>query len=136
MTDELKRRMARLRELAPRLNAVTDQASKLVARVEKFLVEELHIGVSAEVCYEELPAGTDEDNHALRIRHSLAFGRGGGSFRIHVVRETVDVDDGASAQTTIAQERILWPSCRERQSSRLSKSFRICWTRSLRKLSD
>jgi hypothetical protein len=111
MTDELKRRMAKLREIAPRLNAATDQASKLVALVEKFLVEELHIGVSAEACYEELPAGTDDDDRALRVRHSLAFGRGCGSFRIHVVRETVAVDDGASARTTLAQERMLWPSC-------------------------
>ncbi len=111
MTDELKRRMAKLREIAPRLNAATDQASKLVAMVEKFLVEELHIGVSAEACYEELPAGTDEDNHALTIRHSLAFCRGGGSFRIHVVKETVAVADRASARTTYAQERTLWPSC-------------------------
>ncbi len=37
MTDELKKRMARLRELAPRLNAATDQASRVVAMVEKFL---------------------------------------------------------------------------------------------------
>ena len=111
MTDELKRRMARLREIAPRLNAATDQASRLVALVEKFLVEELHIGVSAQVGYEELPAGTDDDNQALRIRHSLAFGRVGGSFRIHVVRETFEVDDGASARTTLGQERMLWPSC-------------------------
>ena len=111
MTDELKRRMAKLREIAPRLNAATDQASKLVAMVEKFLVEELHIGVSAEVCYEDLPAGTDEDNHALRIRHSLAFGRVSGSFRIHVIRETIDTDDGAAGRTTLAQERVLWPSC-------------------------
>ena len=76
MTDELKRRMAKLREIAPRLNAATDQASKLVAQVEKFLVEELHIGVSAEVCYEELPAGTDDNNHALR---SAIRSRSGGS---------------------------------------------------------
>jgi hypothetical protein len=111
MTDELKRRMAKLREIAPRLNAATDQASKLVAMVEKFLVEELRIGVSAEVSYEELPAGTDDDNHELRILHSLAFGRSGGSFRVHVVRETVVVDDGAPTRTILAQERILWPSC-------------------------
>jgi hypothetical protein len=111
MTDELKRRMAKLREIAPRLNAATDQASKLVGQVEKFLVEELHIGVSAEVCYEELPAGSDDNNHSLKIRNSLAFGRGGGSFRIHVVRETVEVNDAASARTTLTQERILWPSC-------------------------
>src|SRR5262249_60451615 len=108
MTEEVKRRMAKLREMAPRVNGATDQASKLVAQVEKFLVEELRIGVSAEVCYEELPAGTDDDNRPLRIRHSLAFGRSGGSFRIHVVRETVAVDDGASARTTLAQERMLW----------------------------
>jgi hypothetical protein len=111
MTDELKRRMARLREIAPHLNAATDQASRLVAQVEKFLVEELRIGVSAEVSYEELPAGTDDDNRVLRIRHSLAFGRGSGSFRIHVLRETIAGDDGTSAGTTLAQERMLWPSC-------------------------
>src|SRR5262249_9152962 len=92
-------------------NASTDQASKLVAWVEKFLVEELRIGVSAEVCYEELPAGTDDDDHELRVRHLLAFGRGGGSFRIHVVREMVAVDDGTPGGTTLEQERILWPSC-------------------------
>ncbi len=111
MTDELKRRMARLREIAPRLNAGTDQASKLVAQVEKFLVEELRIGISAEVAYEEHLAGIDDDNRLLSIRHSLAFGRGGGSFRIHVLSETIAVDDGASARTTVAQERVLWPSC-------------------------
>src|SRR5262245_51046116 len=111
MTDELRRRMARLREIAPRLNVATDQASKLVAMVENFLADELHIGVSAEVSYEELPAGTDVEERPLRTRNSLAFGRSGASFRIHVVRETVAVDDGASAQTILAQERILWPSC-------------------------
>ena len=45
MTDELKERMARLREIAPRLNSATDQTSKLVAMVEKLLVKELHIGI-------------------------------------------------------------------------------------------
>jgi hypothetical protein len=79
--------------------------------VEKFLVEELRIGVSAEVSYEELPAGADDDNRALRIRHSLAFGRGSGSFRIHVLRETIAEEDESSAPTILAQERILWPSC-------------------------
>lgn len=111
MTDELRRRMARLRELAPRLNAATDQASRLVAAVEKFLVEEIRLGVSAEVAYEEVPAGADDDGRVIGIRHSLAFGRGGGSFRIHVLRETVAEGDGTSARTVLGQERILWPSC-------------------------
>jgi hypothetical protein len=111
MTDELKRRMAKLRELAPRLNAATDQASKLVALVEKFLVEELHLGISAEVCYEEAPAGTGDDDEVLITRQSLAFGRSGGSFRIHVLRETVADDLEAPEPTILDQERILWPSC-------------------------
>ncbi len=111
MTDELKRRMARLRELAPRLNAATDQASRLVAQVEKFLVDELHIGVSAQVCYEDVPAGIDEDDRALSTRQSLAFGRAGGNFRIHVVLETAALADGSSPRAPLSQERILWPSC-------------------------
>jgi hypothetical protein len=111
MTDELKRRMARLREIAPRLNAATDDASKLVNQVEKFLVEELRIGVSAEVCYEELPAGTDEEHHEQRLRNCLAFGRCAGSFRIHVCKETIDTGGGTSAQTILQEERIPWPSC-------------------------
>jgi hypothetical protein len=45
MTDELMERMARLREIAPRQNSATDQTSKLVAMVEKLLVEEPHIGI-------------------------------------------------------------------------------------------
>jgi hypothetical protein len=45
ITEELKERMARLREIAPWLNGATDQTSKLVAMLEKRLVEELHIGI-------------------------------------------------------------------------------------------
>jgi hypothetical protein len=111
MMNELKWRMAKLREIAPRLNAATDQASKLVAKVERFLVDEIHIGVPAEVYYEELPAGKDDSDHVLCVRHALSFGRTGGSFRIHVLSETVAPDEGARARTTLAQERILWPSC-------------------------
>jgi hypothetical protein len=103
--------MARLREIAPRLNAATDQASKLVTQVEKFLVDELHIGVSAQVCYEDVPSGIDDDDHALSIRHSLAFGRAGGSFRIHVVTETAVVGDGSAPRTILSTEWTLWPSC-------------------------
>jgi hypothetical protein len=110
MTDELKRRMARLREIAPRLNAATDAASRLVAQVEKFLVDELRIGVSAHVSYEDAPAGTDDDR-ALRTQSALAFGRVGGTFRIHVLTETTALGDGSSPHTTLSQERLPWPSC-------------------------
>ena len=111
MTDELKRRMARLREIAPRLNAATDQASKLVTQVEKFLVDELHIGVSAQVCYEDAPAGIDDDDHALSIQHSLAFGRVGGILSRSRGHGNGGLDDGSSPRTVLSQERVLWPSC-------------------------
>ena len=68
MTDELKKRMARLRELAPRLNSATDQASRLVAMVEKFLVEELHIGISAESTeFNSWSTGKDEDDNERMV---------------------------------------------------------------------
>jgi hypothetical protein len=111
MTDELKRRMARLREIAPRLNAATDSASRLVTEVEKFLVDELRIGVTARVCYEDAPAGTDDDGRPLRTQSALAFGRVGGAFRIHVQSDTVVDTGGGAPEATLSQERLAWPSC-------------------------
>ena len=99
MTDELKKRMARLRELAPRLNSATDQASRLVAMVEKFLVEELHIGISAESTeFNSWSTGKDENGNERMCYQTLAFGRVGAGYRIHVVDETVIVDDEGRRQ--------------------------------------
>ncbi len=112
MTDELKKRMARLRELAPRLNNATDQASRLVAMVDKFLVEELHIGISAESTeFNSWSTGKDEDDNERVIRQTLAFGRVGAGYRIHVVEETVIVDKEGRGQELIGKQATAWPSC-------------------------
>jgi len=112
MTDELKQRMARLREIAPRLNSATDQASRLVAMVEKSLVEELHIGISAESSeFSSWPAGKDEDGNSRLVHQTLAFGRVGTAYRIHVVDEMGIVDDEGAWQESLSRQETLWPSC-------------------------
>jgi hypothetical protein len=112
MTDELKKRMARLRELAPRLNTATDQASRVVAMVEKFLVDELHIGISAESTeFNAWNAGKDEDGNSRMAYQKLAFGRLGAGYRIHVVDETTIVDDEGHRQDLVSKQATPWPSC-------------------------
>jgi hypothetical protein len=112
MTDELRKRMARLRELAPRLNSATDQASRLVAMVEKFLVDELHIGISAESSdFASSSIGHDGDGDKRMIRQRLAFGRVGPSYRIHVVDETHIVDRDGNPKEVIGTQATPLPSC-------------------------
>jgi hypothetical protein len=112
MTDELKKRMARLRELAPRLNTATDQASRVVGMVEKFLVDELHIGVSAESAeFNRWSAGKDEDGNAHMVCQKLAFGRVGAGYRIHVVDETAIADNESHPQELVSKQATPWPSC-------------------------
>jgi hypothetical protein len=112
MTDELKNRMARLRAIAPRLNSATDQTSKLVRMVETFLVDELHIGISAETSeFNSWPAGKDEDGNSRTVYQTLAFGRVGAAFRIHVVDEMRIVDDEGGFQGLVSREQTPLPSC-------------------------
>jgi hypothetical protein len=112
MTDELKKRMARLRELAPRLNSATDQASRLVAIVEKFLVEELHIGISAESTeFNTWSAGNDDVGNARMVSQTLAFGRIGSSYRIHVLDEMGIANADGNWQGLVSRQATPWPSC-------------------------
>jgi hypothetical protein len=112
MSDELKKRMARLREIAPQLNSATDQASKLVAMVEKLLVEELHIGISAEsTAFNDWPAGKDEGGHSRMVRQTLAFGRIGTGYRIHIVDEMGIVDEEGRWRGIVTKQTTPWPAC-------------------------
>jgi hypothetical protein len=112
MTDELKKRMARLRELAPRLNSATDQASRLVAMVEKFLVDELHIGLSAESTeFNTWSAGNDEDGNTQMVSQTLAFGRVGAGYRIHVLDTMGIADAQGQWQGLVSRQETPWPSC-------------------------
>jgi hypothetical protein len=112
MTDELKKRMGRLRAIAPRLNSATDQASKLVAMVEKFLVSELHIGIPASVAFDCCDEGEGDEGETLQAVRCLAFGRVGGVFRVHVaIKHNVILDDEAETSITTGTDSVLWPSC-------------------------
>jgi hypothetical protein len=112
MTDELKKRMARLRQIAPRLNKATDQVSKLASMVEKFLVDELHIGVAAETSAFSLwDDGQDDHGSTRRVVQTLAFGRIGGVYRIHVVNQTGILDENGVWNETDERVETPWPSC-------------------------
>jgi hypothetical protein len=112
MTEELKKRMARLREIAPRLNNTTDQASKLVAMVETFLAQELKIGVAAKTSeFNSWDEGATDDGESRRSIQTLAFGRVGAQYRIHVLNETGILDAAGCWQETTQKVETLWPSC-------------------------
>ena len=115
MTDVLKTRLSTLRAVAPRLNAVSDEVSEIVAKVEKTLAEELSIGISDESdSFASWPACADDDapEHGDSfIFQSLAFGRIGGTYRIHVLQQTFDKDDRGGYSEMTAQKRIPWGSC-------------------------
>jgi hypothetical protein len=97
MSDDLEMRLTVLREIMPRLKAATDRASELVARVEKILVDELGVEVSARVCI-------DDD-------HYLVFARLDGEYQIHVIEEKVVMDD-FFAEPTSQEFSIPWERCR------------------------
>jgi len=49
MTEELQRTFEKLRALAPKLNTATDEADRLVHRVDQFLADECRAAVQCEV---------------------------------------------------------------------------------------
>ena len=112
MTDELKNRMARLAR--SRLGS-TVRRTRLPSwwrMVETFLVDELHIGISAETSeFNSWPAGKDEDGNSRTVYQTLAFGRVGAAFRIHVVDEMRIVDDEGGFQGLVSREQTPLPSC-------------------------
>jgi hypothetical protein len=111
MAAKLRERMDMLRAIAPRLNATTDQASKLVAAVERLLVKELSIGVSAEAEFDGTDR-TDEEGRRVHDCRSLAFGRtSAGTFCIHVLEETGVLDRDGQWDYSVSKQVILWPSC-------------------------
>ena len=73
--------------------------------VEKLLVEELHIGISAEsASFNAWPAGKNDAGNLRMVRQTLAFGRVGTGYRIHVVDESGIVDSRWCAGERTAQQ--------------------------------
>ncbi len=117
MTDELKKRLDSLRAVAPRLNKVTDEATRIVSQVEKVLTEELHLGIACDVCFEyhkgkDPAVDSDGDEVEWANSRSLAFGRVNG---IHVLEERHHKSDDGSCvgryDVLVSEERTPWPSC-------------------------
>ena len=115
MTEVLRTRLSTLRAVAPRLNAVSDEVSEIVGKIEKTLAEELSIGISDQSdAFAFWPACADDDapEHGDSIVfQSLAFGRVGGTYRIHVLQQNCDKDDRGGYSEMTAQKRIPWGSC-------------------------
>jgi hypothetical protein len=111
MIDELKQRLGRLRDLAPRLNRATDETSATVAMVERLLADELRLGISAESSeFHSWSTGRDEAGDARTVHQTLAFGRIGGAFRVHVV-DTTRIDHADTTAVVIDRQHTPWPSC-------------------------
>jgi hypothetical protein len=112
MSNELKKRIAALRGISPRLNSVTDQVSEIVRTVEKTLVEELNIGIEASVKFHTEPSAEKD----VFREHSLAFSRvASAGYRINVTTRTIrDSNEQVSITSSaepVHEEQILWPSC-------------------------
>ena len=111
MTKELREKMERLRAVAPKLNAATDEAAKVVDEVERFLGE-LSLGVAASAPNPfRSESWKDEDGarqYAADFR--LAYGRCAGKLRIYVERDAYEVDDTGEWHRDIEKEAFVWSS--------------------------
>ena len=86
--------------------------------VEKTLVSELGIGVSAESRFASkdfLEPIDPNDGDSVTVKEtvwwSLAFDRVNGAYRIHVLEKRCREDDQGYIDTVVNEERTLWPSC-------------------------
>jgi hypothetical protein len=74
MTNKLHEGLDTLRAIAPALNAVADEANRMVKDVEKILVEVTGSGISAGAEFERKRC-EDDDFEEYEIRRVLSFGR-------------------------------------------------------------
>ncbi len=117
MVDQLKKRLSALRKIAPELNAVADEANQIVKAVEKSLVEEMHLGISARSRFfsRHLQPVTDHDNDRIgeeEVNRCLAFDRVSGDFCIHVLEVVFREGEQPGYFTEeIDSTPILWSSC-------------------------
>lgn len=83
-TVSLRESITSIRKLTPELNAASDQANAVVARVEKFLNDECRVGIPAEIQLKEEIASRGNQSNSVR-RTYLRYARvSGGKFRIAV----------------------------------------------------
>jgi hypothetical protein len=82
MTESLRTPLNKLKELAPQVNRLADEAAKTVREIEQLLADKLGLTVSAETGVSYIQTSTQTAEHT-----NLAYRRVGGKFRIAVVKE-------------------------------------------------
>jgi hypothetical protein len=101
MADPLRARLESIGELSKQLNAETDDASRIVQRVESYLNTTLYYGMNT---YIEMSEDGDADN-GISDQTFLIYGRLGGKCRIYVRRLLV-VDGNPDRD-----DEIPWDNC-------------------------
>jgi hypothetical protein len=91
--------LAKLRELAPKLNAAADEARKIVQYVENLLAKELTIGLKVDVL-----VSTRKENGKHTIHRNLSYRRIDGRFRIAVVDVLMINDEAEGRGPSIAED--------------------------------
>ena len=99
---DLRKEIAHLRSLTPELNAVTENATKIVLAVEHFLTEECQLGLPAVVSIQE----GDRDNGTTTYGTRLEYSRWEGRYRLCV--SSFQDHDGDDTEVT---DRNVWVNC-------------------------
>lgn len=103
MTDPIRPQLETLRELAGRLNEVSDSAGQVVQTVEVYLNEVCHLGVPCCV-----PIVIDEDEDGTYTGDYLCYQRFGDKFRL-LVKE---VEDFQAVGGDCKETHTPWANCR------------------------
>lgn len=115
MSSELSKRFDALRAIAPRLDAVTDEATRIVTQVEQILTDDLHLGIPASVRLAAHRLGPDENDVQLERFEYLVFDRIGNKFRVALSIVVTEMEGDCEPQS---REVIPWPSCSREQKLR------------------
>lgn len=117
MTDEMRAKLARLRSIAPELNAATDEAAKVVREVEKLLTKSLSLGVSAQAVYFDIrPDVFGDDDRTVEVCSALAYGRlPSDGYGIHILRDTLVKDEDGDVTDCLASTQTPWHQCSQEE---------------------
>src|SRR5690348_4821738 len=98
--------------MAPKLNSATDEASAVIREVERFLGEELSIGVSGKSDpFAQRVGEPTEDGSATTIFSYLVYGRVAGKHRSYVVESLEREHEDVVGWDVISEDHTPWSSC-------------------------
>jgi hypothetical protein len=120
MTSALKKQLDEIRALAPMLNSAIDEANKIVGEVEKVLVHEAKVGVSATSGWfrSEVRRITDESTDETtdeEVRYYLGFGRVMGVYCVYIDETTYQKDNYGFFNEEVDSSKKAW-SCYDRET--------------------